>query len=142
MVDKAHSEHVNNLIGDISKDAKPFWRYVNNQKADKQGIPPLVKDDNTRAETDIDKAEALNAQFSSVFTETEYESVPIKLPSQKMSDIKIEKKGVINILKSLNATKAMGPDAIHPRILKELAVELADIITHFFQQFIDTGLVP
>ena len=141
-VEKAHSEHINNLIGDVSKDAKPFWKYINNQKADKQGIPPLVRKDNTQAESDLERAEALNAQFTSVFTETKYESVPIKMPQQKMPDLHIEKQGVTKILKSLNTSKAMGPDAIHPRILKELAYELTDIVTHLFQQSIDTGQVP
>ena len=141
-IEKAHSEHVNNLIGDVSKDSKPFWKYISNQKADKQDIPPLRKKDNTIAETDKEKAEALNTQFTSVFTETDYKSVPIKMPANKMTDIKVDKNGVINILKGLNTTKAMGPDAIHPRILKKLAVELSDIITHFFQQSIDSGTVP
>ena len=141
-ISKAHNDHVNNLIGAVDKDSKPFWKYINNQKADKQGIPPLVKKDQTMAETDKEKAEALNTQFASVFTETVYDSVPITMPSTKMPDITIDKKGVTNLLKGLNTTKAMGPDAIHPRILKELAFELSDIMTHFFQQSIDTGTVP
>ena len=38
--------------------------------------------------------------------------------------------------------KAMGPDAIHPHILKELSFELSPVITHFFQQSIDNGIIP
>jgi hypothetical protein len=59
-VNEAHNTYVNNLIGDIKKDSKPFWKYINNQKADKQGIPPLLTKDNKSAETDKDKAETLN----------------------------------------------------------------------------------
>ena len=59
-----------------------------------------------------------------------------------MPEILITKKGVEKILKGLNATKAMGPDAIHPHILKELSHELSEVITHFFQQSIDDGTIP
>ena len=51
-IEKAHSDHLNNLIGDVSKDSKPFWKYISNQKADKQDIPPLLKKDNSIAESD------------------------------------------------------------------------------------------
>ena len=59
-----------------------------------------------------------------------------------MRPILITNKGVKKILNGLNSSKAMGPDAVHPRILKELAHELSGILTHFFQQSIDTGTVP
>ena len=28
----AHDAYVNNLVGDISADSKPFWKYINSQK--------------------------------------------------------------------------------------------------------------
>ena len=59
-----------------------------------------------------------------------------------MPEIGITKNGIEKILKSLNTSKAMGPDAIHPRILKELSFELSPVITHFFQQSIDNGIIP
>jgi hypothetical protein len=59
-VNEAHNTYVNNLIGDIKKDSKPFWKYINNQKADKQGMPPLLTKDNKSAETD--KRQSRNPQ--------------------------------------------------------------------------------
>ena len=38
--------------------------------------------------------------------------------------------------------KALGPDELHPRILKELATELGPVFAHLFQQSIDTGEIP
>ena len=132
-VDLSHSNHVNNLIGDIKSDSKPFWRYISSQKSDTQGIPPLETRDKTTANTDSEKAEALNQQFTSVFTRTQYDSVPYKTAKTTMPDISITKKGVEKILRNLNASKAMGPDRINPYILKELSSELSVTLTHFFQ---------
>ena len=42
----------------------------------------------------------------------------------------------------MNPSKAMGPDELHPRILKELAAELGPVFTHLFQQSLDTSEIP
>ncbi|CAC5425946.1 unnamed protein product [Mytilus coruscus] len=81
-------------------------KYINNQKADKQGIPPLKTQDSKTAYTDQQKAEALNIQFTSVYTKTEYESIPHQTPLvDKMRNITVTTKGVEKILKNLNALK-------------------------------------
>ena len=142
-IDASHDNHVNNLIGDIREDSKPFWRYVASQKSDTQGIPPLVvKDQGTTAYTDSEKAEALNSQFTSVFTKEQYDAIPYTPVKVTMPDISLTRKGVEKILKKLNVSKAMGPDNISPRILKELAFELSEVLAHFFQQSLSIGVIP
>ena len=59
-----------------------------------------------------------------------------------MIDIVVSKDGVIKLLKGLNPSKALGPDELHPRVLKELATELGPAFAHLFQQSIDTGEIP
>ena len=59
-----------------------------------------------------------------------------------MNDIAVSKDGVIKLPKGLNSSKALGPDEIHPRALKELATELGPVFAHLFQQSIDTGEIP
>ena len=46
------------------------------------------------------------------------------------------------VLKDLNSSKALGPDELHPRVLKELANELGPVFAHLFQQSLDTGEIP
>ena len=36
----------------------------------------------------------------------------------------------------------MGPDELHPRVLKELAAELGPVFAHLFQQSLDKGEIP
>ena len=59
-----------------------------------------------------------------------------------MNDIVISKDGVIKHLKGLNPSKALGPDELHPRVLKELAKELGPVFAHLFKQSMDTGEIP
>ena len=42
----------------------------------------------------------------------------------------------------MNPSKALWPDELHPRVLKELATELGPVFAHVFQQSVDTGKIP
>ena len=94
-------------------------------------------------ESDKDKAEALNDQFTGVFTKKTDDQIPLlerKIP--KMKDIQITGGGVLKLLQGLNISKACGPYQISPKIVKELSNELIPIMTHFFQQTIDKNTLP
>ena len=61
---------------------------------------------------DTQKAEALNAQFKSVFTIEHDGPLPDKGPSPHptMPEISITTSGISKLLQNLNIHKAMGPD--------------------------------
>ena len=80
--------YVNNLVGDVKANPRDFYRYINSQKKDVQGIPPL-------AESDFEKAGEFNGQFTDVFTKTEHSQIPLlnrKAPFTE--DIVVSKEGV------------------------------------------------
>ena len=141
---KQHDLYVNNLVGDVKANPRDFYRYINSQKKDTQGIPPLKKRNGSGiAQSEFEKAEEFNGQLSDVFTKSEYKQVPLMDRSAPfMHDIVVTKEGVTKLLRGLNPSKALGPDELHPRVLKELAVELGPVFAHLFQQSIDTGEIP
>ena len=95
------------------------------------------------AQSEFEKAEEFNGQFSDVFTKSEYKQVPLMDRSVPfMHDIVVTKEGVTKLLKGLNPSKALVPDELHPRVLKELAMELGPVFAHLFQQSIEVGEIP
>ena len=94
-------------------------------------------------ESELEQADEFNGQFKDVFNKNEHRQVP--LPNRSalfMNDIVVSAVGVTKLLKGLNPSKALGPDELHPRVLKELASELGPVFAHLFQQSIDTGEIP
>ena len=141
-VKKQHDLYVNNLVGDIKAYPTDFYRYINGQKKDTQGIPPLKRrNGNGVAESELEQADEFNGQFTDVFNKNEQVPLPKSSPPF-MNDIIVSAVGVTKLLKGLNPSKALGPDELHPRVLKELASELGPVFSHLFQQSIDTGEIP
>ena len=58
-----------------TESQKKFWHFINSQKKDSGGIPTL-KTDKGLATTSVDKAEALNKQYQSVFTKEDFSTIP------------------------------------------------------------------
>ena len=78
-----------------------------------------------------------------VFNKNEHTQVPLLDRSAPfIDDIVVSKDGVNKLLKGLNTSKDLGPDEVHPRVLKELATELGPAFAHLFQQSINTGEIP
>ena len=60
----------------------------------------------------------------------------------KINELKITVEGVEKLLRNLKVNKSPGPDDIPARILKELAHEIAPVLTHIFIQSLETGEIP
>ena len=75
---KQHDLYVNNLVGDVKPNPRDFYHYINSQKKDTQGIPPLKKrQGGGLAQSDLEKASEFNGQFTDVFTKSEHCQVPL-----------------------------------------------------------------
>ena len=95
------------------------------------------------AQSDLEKAEEFNGQFTDVFNKNEHTQVPLPDRSSPfMDDIAVSRDGVIKLLKGLNLSKALGPDELRPRVLNEQATEFGLVFAHLFQQSIDTAEIP
>ena len=103
---------------------KTFWSYVRSKLKTKAGVGPFlanVKDKTSSKFTDVEKANILQDQFSSVFThEPEGELLPFSTrTSASIFDILITKAMVHNEIIELSLNKSWGPDELHPQLLLE-----------------------
>ena len=100
----------------LQANPRDFYRYINNQKKDTQGIPPLKrKNGKGVAQSDLEKAEEFNGQFTEVFSKKEHTQVTLLDRSAPFkNEIAVSKDEVIKLLKELNPSKAIGPDELHP----------------------------
>ena len=60
-------------------------------------------------------------------------------PSQEVTFTEDDIEG---LLSKLNIAKSAGPDGLHPRILKELSVQLAQPLFILFRMSLETGMLP
>ena len=82
----------------------------------------------------VAKANVLNKQFSSVFTREDLSSIP-EISGEPIPDIPplhIEIEGVKHLLENLDRHKAVGPDNIPSKLLKETASLMAPLLTYIY----------
>ena len=127
----------------LETSPKRFWSFIRSQRKEAVGIPTLVSD-GEMCVSDLSKAEALNKQFSSVFTDENLTTLPDKGHSafSSIQDLDIELEGVVKQLTQININKAGGPDGIPARLLHDYAYELAPMLHFIFRQSYATGTLP
>ena len=153
---RAHDKHLNDVMGDLTPESletepenagsngiKRAWSYLKLLRTESLGIPALVSN-NRVCSSDSAKAEALRAQYDSVFIEEDLSNIPLMPPSpyECMPDIKFSAEGVKKQLLKIKIDNASGPDLIPVRILRDAASELAVVLSSLFQQSYDSGTLP
>ncbi|GAB0201721.1 mitochondrial enolase superfamily member 1 [Grus japonensis] len=145
---KAKAQLQLNLATDVRDNKKCFYKYINNKKRAKENLHPLLDAECNMATKDKEKAEVLNAAFASIFNSQI--SCPQGIQPPELEDRDrgqnkppmIQEEAVHDLLRHLDAHKSMGPQGIHPRVLRELAEELAKPLSIIYQQSWLTGEVP
>ncbi|CAM5102982.1 unnamed protein product [Eretmochelys imbricata] len=138
---KAKSHLELQLARGVKSNKKGFFRYVSNKKKVKESVGPLLNEGGNLVTEDVEKANVLNAFFASVFT-NKVSSQTAALGSTAWGggdQPSVEKEVVRNYLEKLDEHKSMGPDALHPRVLKQLVAEPLAII---FENSWRSGEVP
>jgi hypothetical protein len=127
----------------INHPGKRFWTYIKTLRKGTSGTYPL-RENGLLVNDSKGKAEILNRQYSSVFTEEDLTHTPDlgDSPLPTMASFTITTPGVQKLLAELDPNKACGPDELRPKILKELASPLAPILASIFNKSINSGSVP
>ena len=132
------------LMDEYKTNPKQFYAYARRNQKVKVGIAKLKKENGTETSDDKETVEELNSYFTKVFTREGNEEIPPfnRQTRTQQHDLNIEKEEIVKILSSLNAWKAMGPDEIHPAVLKNCSNEIAEPLRIIFRSTLDQGKIP
>ena len=123
------------------------WWHITKQfmgKNKDNAIPPMEHNNFTYFD-DKEKADAFNKAFLSF---SQLDSDKADLPElnyktdSRLANIIIRESEVLDILKSLDTSKATGPDGISAKMLKETATSIAPSLTKLFQKSFKKGQIP
>ncbi|CAM4500980.1 unnamed protein product [Lepidochelys kempii] len=117
---------------------------IHSKKKAKESVGPLLNEGGNLVTEDVEKANVLNAFFASVFT-NKVSSQTAALGITKWGrdgQPSVEIEVVRDYLEKLDVHKSMGPDELHPRVLKELAAVIAEPLAIIFENSWRTGEVP
>ena len=133
------------LISDLKEKPDLYFSHCRCSIKTKQGVTNVIDGNGKLTETEIETATALNAYYHSVFTDDNLDQLAPPFPSQSqesLSDVNISTELVEDILLSLNANKAAGPDGVETRMMKVCAEEMAPKLQKIYRKSMDDGEVP
>ena len=140
----AHDNYQNQLFTTNSNTtSKKFWRYIKSLRKDHVGVSALISNGKTLTDS-LEKAEVLNNQFYSVFTDEDLVNTPQidQLEYPTMPEISFNTPGIHKLLLDLDTNKSPGPDSIPAIILKNCADEISPILQVIFTQSMNSGVLP
>jgi hypothetical protein len=145
MIRESNDQYMAEVVSENQQgNRKRFWSYVKGKRQENTGVSPLKDSEGYIKSDSRSKAEILNHQFHSVYTQENTSNIP-DMGRQRvpiMESIHVTNNGVLKLLRDLDPHKAAGPDEVPPYILKAAAEEIAPILTGIFQKSLDTGIVP
>ena len=141
----ARDTHELQLVKNIKQKPKAFHAYVRQKKNTINIAGPLINDGVLKTQP-RDVGDTFCDAFYSVFTTDDPNLLPLYLQvnlfGTELSTVTFTATSVAKNIQAMSNNTSMGPDHIHPRLLKECCTILAPILARIFNLSMSTGIVP
>lgn len=115
--------------------------YVRKETKSRYSVSNLKKSDGSLTKTYKDKTGVLNEFFSSVFTQDDGSNIQTFNDKHFTSSLENIESDVQKLLRELDPSKSMGPDNVHPLLLKALSETLSVLLTMLFKISVESGQI-
>jgi len=142
---KAEKDFERKMSMESKANPKAFYRYAQSKLKTRSQISNLMNDEGEVITDDKEKANIMNKFFSSVFTREDISNLPDfdRRPyKDPVCDLEITTSQVRKKIEKMDPTKSPGPDALHPRILRELKDYIAEPLQELFTLSLKMGKLP
>ncbi|GAB0207806.1 hypothetical protein GRJ2_003246300 [Grus japonensis] len=133
------------LARDVKDNKKSFYKYVSDKRRTRENVGPLRNEMGDLVTQDMEKAEVLNDFFASVFTSKCLSHTAQVTEGRDWENAELPTVGedqVRDHVRNLKVHKSMGPDELHPWVLRELVDEVANALSIISEKSWQSGEVP
>lgn len=147
LVKKKHREYLAKIESSFTSNPKAFWSYHKAILHHRSNQTSPITYNGATAKSPVEKAELLNSYFSSVFSNSNVNTVysndsDSQQSILEFSELQLSVDEIVVCLNNLDTTKACGPDGIPARLLKECSEQIAPSLCDLFNHSLDEGLLP
>ena len=136
-------EYEKTLLLKIKENPKLLHSYLRCKKKLRPSVGPLRLGHNSTTDNPLEMAECFSNAFASIFTsEVPTDPAPHQQCSGRLEDVDFDPADVRNALLALDVNSAMGPDGLHPHLLKACAGNLAHPLYRIYKRSLEEGSLP
>ena len=142
-VTRSRGEYEQRLVDNYAETPKLFHAYICKKGKGFMPVGPVRLPCKQPVDSSRHVAELFTNTFASVFVDNDpFGPVPYQVYEGRMHAVNITVHKVCAALQCLNVSSAVGPDNLHPRVLKMCALQLSVLLAMIFKNLFETGSLP
>lgn len=140
---KLYDDYLNKMTSNLKSDPSSFWRFVNAKKSN-DGDPKLLTLNEISTTDKATQADLFATFFSKIFSNNPQSIPNHPQPHSNVNndELLLDEHFIFDELLKINTKKGVGPDYIHPLLLKNCSALLLQPLVIIFNESLKNGVFP